>query len=257
MIQEILALTIGKGPVASSNHFYMRPDLDPKTVSQHYFWVIMDDTAGPVVVDTGYAPECLQEMKLSNFTYLNHPRELLNRAGIDPVDVRHVILTHLHWDHWIGEDLYPNATYYIHERELGYVTSSEMRFLTYARHYNFKRVEAFMRLLYQNRVHVLANDREMIVPGIETVLFGAHTPGLMGVVCHMDGAKKIITSDVAPRYRNVAETTACGIHYDVTRALTAVEQIGAESGAIENVIPCHDPEVGAGHEVAEGVVKVA
>lgn len=257
MIQEILALTVGKGPVPSSNHFYMRPDLAPKTISQHYFWVIKDDAAGPVVVDTGYVPECLQEMQLSNFEYLHHPRELLRRAGIDLADVRHVILTHLHWDHWIGEDLYPNATYSIHERELGYVTSAEMRFHTYARHYNFKRVEAFMRLLFQNRVRKISGARETIVPGIEAVLFGAHTPGLMGVVCHMGGTKKIIPSDVVPRYRNIAETTACGIHYDVTQALTAVEQIGAESGAIENVIPCHDPEVGQGPEVTEGVVKVA
>lgn len=257
-IKEIYAMSVGGGPVPSVNHFYFRPDIDPRTESRHYFWVLKDENGEVTLVDTGYNPQCLEEMKLTHFKYDNKPVDLLKRIGINPEDIKNVILTHLHWDHWIGEDVFPNATYYVHADEIAYVNGPLMRFHTYVRHYNFKGVQNLIKLLPGGRVRQITEDRERILPGIEVIRFGGHTPGLMGVIVDMEDGKRVITSDVAPRYRNVSETTAPGIHYDVTESLAAMETIRRETnGELDHVIPCHDPDVLKKPEVAPGVLKVA
>lgn len=257
-IKEIYAMSVGGGPVPTVNHFYFRPDMEPRTFSRHFFWVLKDENGDVTLVDTGYFPECLEELNLSQFTYDNKPEELLKRINIKPEDVKNVILTHLHWDHWCGEDIFPNADYYVHADEIVYVNGPLMRFRTYARHYNFKGVQKFLELLHSGRVHQLTGDRQTILPSIEGVRFGGHTPGLLGVVVDMEDGKRVITSDVAPRYGNVAEITPPGIHYDVTEALDALEAIKKEAeNNLDHVIPCHDPDILKKPEIAPGVFKVA
>jgi len=47
-------------------------------------------------------------------------RELLAACGVIPEDVKTVFVTHLHYDHWAGYELFPNATYFIQEREIAF-----------------------------------------------------------------------------------------------------------------------------------------
>jgi N-acyl homoserine lactone hydrolase len=54
---------------------------------------------------------------------------VLAEAGVSPADVQHVFLTHAHFDHTGNTDAFPNATFYLQERELskwipGYAHSS-------------------------------------------------------------------------------------------------------------------------------------
>ena len=74
------------------------------------------DAPEPTVVDTGSA---------------NSPPEIydaLDRLGIDRADVAHVLVSHVHLDHaggagHLAEEL-PNATFYVHEDGLGYLTDA-------------------------------------------------------------------------------------------------------------------------------------
>lgn len=51
--------------------------------------------------------------------------ESIAAAGIDPADVRHVLLTHLHFDPVENLDLFPEATVYVYEPELARVAVGE------------------------------------------------------------------------------------------------------------------------------------
>lgn len=46
------------------------------------------------------------------------PDEVLAPFGLTPADVQHVFITHAHFDHMGGIALFPNATFYLQEKEL-------------------------------------------------------------------------------------------------------------------------------------------
>ena len=156
--RTIYALTAGQKPVVITNHFYMR------LCTQFFFWCILDEKEGPILVDQSFTQRCLDEMKIP-YQVKEGPLELLDRINVRPEDVRHVILSHLHWDHYAGDEFYPNARYHVHQKELEYVTGPLMRFTTYAQHYNFKAIEHLLHLHFSGRVHLVQDEREEICEG--------------------------------------------------------------------------------------------
>lgn len=255
--RTIYALTAGHKPVVVTNHFYMRPDIRDSLYTQFFFWCIMDEKEGPILVDQSFTQQCLDEMNITH-TVKEHPLEMLARIGVKPEDVRHVILSHLHWDHYAGDTFYPNARYYVHQKEIEYVTGPLMRFHTYAQHYNFKAIENLLHMQFSGRVELLQGDSEPLCNGITCIRMGGHTPGLLSIAIETGRNTKIICSDVIPRYQNISEMTPCGIHYNVTEALMALEKIKSIAKSTENILPGHDPEITARYpQTAPGVYRVS
>lgn len=254
--RALYALTFGKKPVVPINHLYMRPDAPKDMFTQFFFWCILDDEAGVVLVDQGCTNNCLEEMGIA-CKLSAHPLELLSSIGVAPEDVRHVILSHLHWDHYAGDEFYPNATYYVHQKEMEYVTGPLMRFHTYAQHYNFRAVEKLLHLQFAGKVKLIEKDCENVLDGVQCLRTGGHTPGLVSVAVSTREGTKVICGDVIPRWQNVTDTTPCGIHYDVTEALLALEKVGAAAGCLENILPGHDPAITERfREEAPGVYRI-
>ena len=42
--------------------------------------------------------------------------------GIDPASVQDVVISHMHYDHTGNNDLFPNATYHLQDREMAFCT---------------------------------------------------------------------------------------------------------------------------------------
>ena len=70
-------------------------------------------------MDSGVSPTLANERKLANFV---NPVDLLARIGADKTNVKKVFITHLHWDHLGGIELFlqafPEAVFYVQERNL-------------------------------------------------------------------------------------------------------------------------------------------
>ena len=62
--RTIYALTAGQKPVVITNHFYMRPDIKESLCTQFFFWCILDEKEGPILVDQSFTQRCLDEMKI-------------------------------------------------------------------------------------------------------------------------------------------------------------------------------------------------
>ena len=151
----------------------------------------------------------------------------------------------------------PNATYYVHQKEMEYVTGPLMRFHTYAQHYNFRAVEKLLHLQFAGKVKLIEKDCENVLDGVQCLRTGGHTPGLVSVAVSTQEGTKVICGDVIPRWQNVTDTTPCGIHYDVTEALLALEKVGAAAGCLENILPGHDPAITERfREEAPGVYRI-
>lgn len=64
-----------------------------------------------VLVDSGfYRQKFVDSWKVQNF---RTPAEAVTAAGVRPEDLTDIIISHAHWDHVDGADLFPKATVWI------------------------------------------------------------------------------------------------------------------------------------------------
>ena len=149
----------------------------------------------------------------------------LKRYGIDPADVSHVIVTHLHADHYDEIDAFPNARLVVNRSEF---------------EANQDRLPSHVKTMLQHRPEMLQLVAESeVVPGIRVVSLGCHTIGSQAVVVETSLGPAVLTGDVAYKYENVeqdrpvrsADPQAC------RDALARIRQLA------DIVLPAHDPQI--------------
>ena len=90
--------------------------------------LLVHPSEGLSLIDGGYGLQDVERGCKSpsrGFNLITRPRvserdtavQQLRAAGYDPGDVRHIIVTHLHWDHAGGLLDFPGATVHVHEAE--------------------------------------------------------------------------------------------------------------------------------------------
>lgn len=200
----------------------------------YYMWVLRDESGQAVLVDTGIRDQDSRRRNLMNRV---GPQGPLAALGVDPGEVRHVILTHLHWDHCSALGLYPKAVFHVQRREVEFWTGPFVRFSQVRE--SAGRVEELVGLAYQGRVHYLDGDAE-IVPGVGVVLLGGHTPGLQAVVVNTAQGRVVLCGDAADFYLNL-EHDVMGLALDIPTALLAFDRMRDLASSPELLVPGHDP----------------
>jgi len=99
--------------------------------------LLIESKDGLVLVDTGlgtqdyvHAPGILWTFKLSTIVPLNPEEAAIRRIrmlGYQPEDVRHIVLTHMHFDHAGGLPDFPWAKVHVHHREYEAIQSGKIR----------------------------------------------------------------------------------------------------------------------------------
>ncbi len=72
------------------------------------FWLIKGKNGKNILVDAGFHKD-VEEAKEIGFTNYVRPDSMLLRLGMKATDISDIILSHPHWDHIDGIDLFPNA----------------------------------------------------------------------------------------------------------------------------------------------------
>ena len=112
-------------------------------------------------------------------------------AASTPEDVSSIFITHAHFDHMGALDQYPNATFYIQERELTkwvWAMSLERRFRWLMLGIDPADIMKAVDLARQGRLVCVDGDRENVLPGIDLhAAFDTHTWGCQyvtsGTIC--------------------------------------------------------------------------
>jgi N-acyl homoserine lactone hydrolase len=209
-------------------------DTDSEQTSTYnlYVWVI-EGGANPIVVDTG--PKYPDEFSKSTAKYIpggvkQLPEErtitALKRHGIDVGDVSHVIVTHLHPDHYDYFDAFPNARFVVNQREYEDATSQRDRLAADVRNALEKRPKALQLV-----------DDEEIVTGVRVFRLGCHTQGSQGVLVNTWIGPVVITGDVVYKYENIEKDRPTRSP-DERICREAMERIRSLA---DIVLPAHDP----------------
>ncbi len=196
-----------------------------------------------------------------NVTDWQTARTVLAEAGVSPADVGHVFLTHAHFDHAGNTDAFPNATFYIQERELSRWVWSQTLPPTFRWLQTAVDPSDIMRiadLARGGRLVSVEGSREDVLPGIDlTAAPDTHTWGCQFVTVRNDGARDsadafVLAGDLvysfdnltggdpsAPHYVPVG--LAVGSQYELLRASDAM--VRAAGGDYRRVIPVHEDRV--------------
>jgi glyoxylase-like metal-dependent hydrolase (beta-lactamase superfamily II) len=85
-------------------------------------WLLKGSDGRSVLVDAGFHRDDFVQRWHPN-PFLT-PSEAVARAGVKPEDVSDVIISHIHWDHLDGIDLFPKARVWIQREEFDYYLDS-------------------------------------------------------------------------------------------------------------------------------------
>lgn len=155
----------------------------------------------PIIVDTG-APEPTLVNRHYDPTFRrspdHEPHRVLEDAGINPADVRQVVLTHLHWSHCGNVQLFPNARFYVQDDELRYAISPiSLHRSAYGRSSDVN--PSWLPVL--DRVETIRGAVQ-IAPGVSTVPLPGHTPGSQGALVETASGRFLIAGDCLNSYDN-------------------------------------------------------
>jgi glyoxylase-like metal-dependent hydrolase (beta-lactamase superfamily II) len=176
---ELYAIRYATREARRTEHFIGGDPHDGPMPMDYFLWVAVgaDQT---YVIDTGFTEEVAVRRQR---TFLRCPVDALRLLDVQPETVRHVILTHLHYDHVGNFHRFPKATFHLQEPELAYATGRYMRHKRLAHSFEVEDVVGIVRLNYAQRV-VLHNGMVELAPGLMLHPTGGHSAGLQFVRVH-------------------------------------------------------------------------
>jgi glyoxylase-like metal-dependent hydrolase (beta-lactamase superfamily II) len=231
---KIYTLYYGKRDATTADYFL--DDTSNIPIGMGYYLWVATNGEHTVVIDLGYHEDAGERR---GRTLVRHPAELLDKVQVDPKTVQHAIVTHLHWDHVGGYALFPNARFYLQERELHFWTSSHLP--EWQSSLEEEELVAVVRLHFHGRVGLCDGSRE-IVPGITVHHVGGHTMGSQIVQVETARGTAVVASDAAKLYRNFMEAIPQPRSHSVAEQISGYALIKRLASAEELIIPGHDPE---------------
>ena len=207
-----------------------------------------------ILVDTGfYRPQFFKSWTVRDFI---RPDEAVAGLGIKPEEVTDVILTHAHWDHADGTDLFPKAQVWIQKDEYTYYTGDAWQ--PGGKHGGIEPedVDVFLKTNLAGRLHLVDGDRE-ILPSVHVYIGGKHTWQSQYVSVATRSGTVVLASDNMYLYENLEKRAPIAQTFDRQSNLRAQDRMKTIAAKPALIIPGHDPAVLTRFpKVADGVVRI-
>jgi len=203
------------------------------------FWLLEGPERRHVLVDAGfYRQKFLDAWKPADY---RRPSDALQQFGIPVDSVTDVIISHIHWDHLDGADLFPNARIWIQREEYTHYVGDQGAPLDAA----IDTVDAAMlaELHRAGCVQLLDGDGKEIMPGIIAYTGGKHTFASQYVGVHTAKGTVVVASDNCYLYENIERHRPIAQTLDATSNLAAQDRMKRIASAPRWIIPGHDPAV--------------
>ena len=193
-----------------------------------------------ILVDSGfYRPQFFKQWKVEDFV---KPSEALAPLGVKPEDVTDVIITHMHWDHADGMDLFPNARIWLQKDEYSYYTGDAWQQKNTHGGIDPDDVLAAIKLNMAGRVGLVNGDAQEIIPGITCYIGGKHTYQSQYVGVNTRSGTVVLASDNMYLYENMEKHAPISQTLDAESNLRAQDRMKQLAAKPSLVIPGHDPE---------------
>ncbi|HZE25585.1 MAG TPA: N-acyl homoserine lactonase family protein [Blattabacteriaceae bacterium] len=216
-----------------------------------------------ILVDSGfYRPQFFKQFKVENFIKAS---EAVGQPGIMPAgqpaltpdDITDVIITHMHWDHADGMDLFPKARIWLQKDEYTYYTGEAWQSPRTHGGIEPDDVLAAVKLNLAGRVSLVNGDAQQILPGITCYTGGKHTFQSQYVGVNTKAGTVILASDNMYLYENLEKHVPIAQTLDAASNLRAQDRMKQLAASPRLIIPGHDPAVFEKFpKVSERVVRI-
>jgi glyoxylase-like metal-dependent hydrolase (beta-lactamase superfamily II) len=202
-------------------------------------WLIKRPDGHVVLVDAGfYRDKFMQRWKPADY---RRPDEAVRAMGVRPEEITDVIVSHVHWDHMDGVDLFPNARVWIQRDEYAHHVDEAGRVLDRA----VDSLDAAMLagLRRAGRVTLVEGDSASILPGIRAYTGGRHTFASQYVSVETPHGTVVLASDNVYLYENLDRRLPIAQTLDRASNLAAQERMLRLAASPRLIVPGHDPAV--------------
>ena len=219
-----------------SSNFLFEDDHYSEHPIDCFVWVLKSGSE-IILVDTGFD---LDEAKRRSRPILREPQKALGALGINPEDIKKVIITHLHFDHAGSLKDFPNAKFYLQSSEIAFATGPCMCEDILRMPYTGEHICDIVRYLYSGKVIFSDGDME-ISPGVTVHSVGGHSRGLQAVRVKTLVGWLCLASDASHLYENFMARKPFPIVVDLQDAFKGYDKIQRLATEQSLVIPGHDP----------------
>jgi glyoxylase-like metal-dependent hydrolase (beta-lactamase superfamily II) len=194
-----------------------------------------------ILVDSGfYRPQFFKSWKVNDFV---KPSEAIAKVGLKPEDITDVIITHMHWDHADGMDLFPKAKIWLQKDEYTYYTGEAWQSPKTHGGIDPDDVLAVVKLNIAGRVGLVNGDAQEILPGITCYIGGKHTYQSQYVSVKTASGAEVLASDNMYLYENLATHKPIAQTLDADSNLRAQDRMKQIASDPRLIVPGHDPAI--------------
>jgi glyoxylase-like metal-dependent hydrolase (beta-lactamase superfamily II) len=200
-------------------------------------WLLKGPRGKNVLVDTGfYRVEVLNKWPVRDFI---EPSDALGKVGLRARDVTDVIITHMHWDHAGGVELFPGARFWIQRDEWNHYSDPANQ----KDGIEAADVAALQKVRDEGRLVVVEGDALDVIPGISLYAGGRHTYASQYVGVNTAAGTAVVASDAIYLYENLEKGLPIAQTLDVRANLEAQRKMKALASSPRLIVPGHDPDV--------------
>jgi glyoxylase-like metal-dependent hydrolase (beta-lactamase superfamily II) len=238
---EVYALSYGVFPDYSISNLVAGADKNRKIDLQMMIWLIKGPGGKNILVDAGcYHDKFVKGLGIKSFI---KPSETLAKLGMSAGDITDIIISHMHWDHADGMDLFPNAKIWIQKDEYAYYTGAAWQPGGKSGGIDQDDVLTLVKLNMEHRVNLVDGDGQEIMDGIKVYTGGRHTFASQYVGVRATSGTVVIASDNMYLYENLQKHVPIAQTFDAESNLKAQDRMKQIASRPDLIVPGHDPEV--------------
>jgi glyoxylase-like metal-dependent hydrolase (beta-lactamase superfamily II) len=252
---EVYAIRFGVIPQFAVSGLVAGADPSRKLDIPVMVWLLKGSNGRRVLVDSGfYRKKFVDSWKVQNF---RSPADAVGAAGVPADEITDVIISHAHWDHVDGADLFPKATVWIQREEYRYYTGEAWQSRNTHGGVDQEDMQALLAINMAGRLRFVDGDDQQPIPGIHCYTGGKHTWASQYVAAPVAGGTVVLASDNVYLYENIEKHVAIAQTLDAASNLDAQTRIRSLASSPDLIVPGHDPAVFERYaRVGDGIVRI-
>jgi glyoxylase-like metal-dependent hydrolase (beta-lactamase superfamily II) len=252
---EAYAIRFGILPAFSVSGLVAGADRARKVDIPVMVWLLKGSNGRMVLVDSGfYRQQFLDQWKPQQF---RTPAAAVEAAGVKPEAITDIIISHAHWDHVDGVDLFPKATVWIQREEYRYYTGDAWLARNTHGGVFADDMLALLKINTEGRLRFVEGDDQEIIPGVRAYIGGKHTWASQYVSVKTDAGTAVFASDNIYLYENLEKHVSIAQTLDASSNLKAQDRIRTLASDPRLIVPGHEPLVFEKFPaVSEGIVRI-
>ena len=204
-------------------------------------WVLKGLDGRIALVDSGFhRDQYFRQFAVKDFVL---PSDAIAPLGLKPDQVTDIFLSHMHWDHAGGIDLFPSARVWVQKDEYEYYTGQAWQARNTHGGIDPDDVLEIVKRNTMGRVTLVRGDDETSISGVGFYTGGKHTWQSQYVGVQTSKGTVVLASDNAYLYENLDTHKPIAQTLDAESNLRAQDRMRALASALKLVIPGHDPAV--------------